>query len=163
MWSIICLIVTSFALLTFIIQPKRFRWPARPVLYLTSCGFVASTVYLFKWIAGPLICSGKSVSVLYESKLQTSYYTKFILISFVSCRCYRPWKTHRQSNLCRSCIAFGLLRNRLCALVVRLLPRVVPQRRKGMVHRSHRKDIDPFARRRVDRNNVFDHLLFALE
>ncbi|KAJ8964788.1 hypothetical protein NQ317_016082 [Molorchus minor] len=51
-WSIICIIFTAFALITFMIQPKRFRWPARPILYLTSCGFVTCTIYLIRWIEG---------------------------------------------------------------------------------------------------------------
>lgn len=59
-WSIICLVFTIVALLTFLIQPKRFRWPARPILYLTSCGFVTSTIYLIRWVEGPYTCTGES-------------------------------------------------------------------------------------------------------
>ncbi|XP_060523314.1 frizzled-4-like [Cylas formicarius] len=57
-WSTICLIFTVFALITFIIQPKRFRWPARPILYLTSCGFITCTIYLIRWIEGPYTYNG---------------------------------------------------------------------------------------------------------
>ncbi|KAJ8953579.1 hypothetical protein NQ318_003001 [Aromia moschata] len=60
-WSIICLIFTTFALITFMIQPKRFRWPARPILYLTACGFVTCTIYLIRWIEGPYTCAGVSL------------------------------------------------------------------------------------------------------
>ncbi|KAJ8931845.1 hypothetical protein NQ314_015242 [Rhamnusium bicolor] len=40
---------------------KRFRWPARPILYLTSCGFVTCTIYLIRWIEGPYkTCTGNN-------------------------------------------------------------------------------------------------------
>lgn len=55
-WTLACLIVTTFALQTFLTQTKRFRWPARPILYLSLCGFIKAVVYLTRWIAGPLIC-----------------------------------------------------------------------------------------------------------
>ncbi|XP_017775926.1 PREDICTED: frizzled-10-like [Nicrophorus vespilloides] len=57
-WSILSIMIVTFALLTFAIQPKRFRWPARPILYLTICGFVTSLTYLVRWLAGSLTCSG---------------------------------------------------------------------------------------------------------
>ncbi|KAJ8910140.1 hypothetical protein NQ315_016109, partial [Exocentrus adspersus] len=60
-WSIICFMFTIFALITFMIQPKRFRWPARPILYLISCGFVTCTIYLIRWIEGPYTCAGVSL------------------------------------------------------------------------------------------------------
>lgn len=58
-WAIISVLLTSFALSTFLIQPKRFRWPARPILYLTCCGFVSSVIFLIRWLAGPFTCAGK--------------------------------------------------------------------------------------------------------
>lgn len=57
-WSVITLLLSIFSLFTFILQPKRFRWPARPILYLTSCGAISSSVALIRWIAGPYTCSG---------------------------------------------------------------------------------------------------------
>ncbi|KAF5270682.1 hypothetical protein FQA39_LY01420 [Lamprigera yunnana] len=57
-WTLTSLIVTTFALQTFFTQPKRFRWPARPILYLSFCGFMKAVVYLIRWIAGPFICLG---------------------------------------------------------------------------------------------------------
>jgi len=60
-WSVTCMLVTTFSLLTFLTQPKRFRWPARPLLYLSFCGLIRAVVFLIRWIAGPLICSGPTV------------------------------------------------------------------------------------------------------
>lgn len=42
-----------------------------------------------------------------------------------------------------------LLRGRLRPLVVRVLSRVVPQRRQGMVHGGHREDLSTHPRLRV--------------
>lgn len=60
-WSITTLVLSIFSLLTFVLQPKRFRWPARPILYLTSCGAISSSVALIRWIAGPYTCTGDSM------------------------------------------------------------------------------------------------------
>ncbi|KAF5291436.1 hypothetical protein FQR65_LT01747 [Abscondita terminalis] len=60
-WTLACLIVTTFALQTFLTQPKRFRWPARPILYLSFCGFVKAVVFLIRWIVGPFICVDSSI------------------------------------------------------------------------------------------------------
>lgn len=60
-WSIVNWFVTTFALLTFIMQPKRFRWPARPTLYLTICGFISSIVFLTKMGLGSFTCSGTNL------------------------------------------------------------------------------------------------------
>lgn len=56
--SLLCIIVTVFAFLTFMIEPKRFRWPARPILFLTICGFITSSMYLLRWILGSFTCTG---------------------------------------------------------------------------------------------------------
>ncbi|XP_018327987.1 frizzled-4-like isoform X2 [Agrilus planipennis] len=60
-WSLTCLLITTFALLTFFIQPKRFRWPARPILYLALCGFIRSLVTVVQWIVGPLTCVANNI------------------------------------------------------------------------------------------------------
>lgn len=57
--SVICIVITVFAFLTFMIEPKRFRWPARPILFLTICGFISSSMYLLRWILGSFTCTGK--------------------------------------------------------------------------------------------------------
>ncbi|XP_022916616.2 frizzled-4-like [Onthophagus taurus] len=85
-WSFFCLIVTSFALLTFTIEPKRFRWPARPILFLTICGFITSLVYLLRWIFGPYTCSG-DLSILkpYDNWLCISIALVLTFCEFAFC------------------------------------------------------------------------------
>lgn len=105
-WSIICLVFTLFGLITFIIQPKRFRWPARPILYLTSCGFVTCSIYLIRWIEGPHTCTGNlayekpaeslscvgiSLILLFCDIAYTLWWTVFCFVWFLSA--VKEWST----------------------------------------------------------------------
>lgn len=56
-WSILAIVVVVFTLLTFVIQPKRFRWPARPILFLTICGLSSSVLYFCQWTLSTLTCT----------------------------------------------------------------------------------------------------------
>jgi len=49
-WSIVCMLSTTFTLLTFIVDMPRFRYPERPIIFLSGCYFVVAAVFL----AGPL-------------------------------------------------------------------------------------------------------------
>lgn len=55
-WSIVCMLSTAFTLLTFVVDMPRFRYPERPIIFLSGCYFMVSTAFL----AGPL--SGNAVS-----------------------------------------------------------------------------------------------------
>nr|ABI98898.1 frizzled receptor 1 [Clytia hemisphaerica] len=55
-WSIVCMLSTAFTLLTFVVDMPRFRYPERPIIFLSGCYFTVSTAFL----AGPL--SGNAVS-----------------------------------------------------------------------------------------------------
>ncbi|XP_076249896.1 frizzled-10-A-like [Rhynchophorus ferrugineus] len=105
-WSIICLVFTVFGLITFIIQPKRFRWPARPILYLTACGFVTCMIYLIRWIEGPYTCAGNlayekpaeslscvgiSLILLFCDIAYTLWWTVFCFVWFLSAM--KEWST----------------------------------------------------------------------
>lgn len=62
-WSIVCMLSTAFTLLTFVVDMPRFRYPERPIIFLSGCYFMVSTAFL----AGPL--SGNAVAChtdLYE-------------------------------------------------------------------------------------------------
>ncbi|KAL1494223.1 hypothetical protein ABEB36_009851 [Hypothenemus hampei] len=104
--SIICLVFTTFGLITFIIQPKRFRWPARPILYLTSCGFVTCLIYLIRWVEGPYTCTGNlayekpaeslscvgiALILLFCDIAYTLWWTVFCLVWFLSAM--KEWST----------------------------------------------------------------------
>jgi hypothetical protein len=45
-WSLICFISTLFTMLTFLIETSRFRYPERPIIFLSGCYMIISLAYL---------------------------------------------------------------------------------------------------------------------
>lgn len=51
-WAWLCFISTLFTLLTFWVEPTRFRYPERPVVFLALCYNVISLAYIVRGILG---------------------------------------------------------------------------------------------------------------
>ncbi|XP_035827023.1 frizzled-2 isoform X2 [Aplysia californica] len=45
-WSCICLASTLFTVLTFLIDMQRFRYPERPIIFLSGCYFMVALAYV---------------------------------------------------------------------------------------------------------------------
>ena len=45
-WSVICLISTAFTLMTFFVDMSRFRYPERPIIFLSGCYFMISIAFI---------------------------------------------------------------------------------------------------------------------
>ncbi|XP_076303950.1 frizzled-2-like [Tachypleus tridentatus] len=45
-WAVLCMISTSFTVLTFIVDPERFRYPERPIIFLSACYLVVALTYV---------------------------------------------------------------------------------------------------------------------
>ena len=45
-WSSICFTSTLFTILTFLIETSRFKYPERPIIFLSGCYFIVSLGYL---------------------------------------------------------------------------------------------------------------------
>ncbi|KAK6166580.1 hypothetical protein SNE40_023236 [Patella caerulea] len=45
-WSCICLASTLFTVLTFLIDMQRFRYPERPIIFLSGCYFMVAMAYV---------------------------------------------------------------------------------------------------------------------
>ncbi|XP_071101266.1 frizzled-2-like [Haliotis cracherodii] len=45
-WSCICLTSTLFTVLTFLIDMQRFRYPERPIIFLSGCYFMVALAYV---------------------------------------------------------------------------------------------------------------------
>ncbi|KAL3855484.1 hypothetical protein ACJMK2_014692 [Sinanodonta woodiana] len=45
-WSCICLASTLFTVLTFLIDMQRFRYPERPIIFLSGCYFMVAIAYV---------------------------------------------------------------------------------------------------------------------
>ncbi|KAM9476097.1 frizzled-10 [Clarias gariepinus] len=51
-WSILCFISSAFTVLTFLIDPQRFRYPERPIIFLSMSYCVYSVGYLIRLFVG---------------------------------------------------------------------------------------------------------------
>jgi len=45
-WSSICFISTLLTILTFLIETSRFRYPERPIIFLSGCYMIVALAYL---------------------------------------------------------------------------------------------------------------------
>jgi len=52
MWAILCVISTSFTVLTFLIDTKRFQYPERPIIFLSLCYFFVAVIYIIGFALG---------------------------------------------------------------------------------------------------------------
>ncbi|XP_074056640.1 frizzled-10 [Macrotis lagotis] len=51
-WAALCFSSSAFTVLTFLIDPPRFRYPERPIIFLSMCYCVYSVGYLIRLFAG---------------------------------------------------------------------------------------------------------------
>ncbi|KAL9834141.1 frizzled-10 [Geothlypis trichas] len=51
-WSILCFFSSAFTVLTFLIDPQRFKYPERPIIFLSMCYCVYSVGYIIRLFSG---------------------------------------------------------------------------------------------------------------
>ncbi|XP_070255703.1 LOW QUALITY PROTEIN: frizzled-10 [Myotis yumanensis] len=51
-WSVLCFLSSAFTVLTFLIDPERFRYPERPIIFLSMCYCASSLGYIIRLFAG---------------------------------------------------------------------------------------------------------------
>ncbi|ELW66987.1 Frizzled-10 [Tupaia chinensis] len=51
-WAVLCFFSSAFTVLTFLIDPGRFRYPERPIIFLSMCYCVYSVGYIIRLFAG---------------------------------------------------------------------------------------------------------------
>ncbi|XP_020388965.1 frizzled-10-B-like [Rhincodon typus] len=51
-WSLVCFFSSAFTVLTFLIDPQRFKYPERPIIFLSMCYCVYSVGYIIRLFAG---------------------------------------------------------------------------------------------------------------
>lgn len=81
-WSGLCFISTLMTLTTFLIDTKRFKYPERPIVYLSACYFMVSIGYLSRVYLGheEVACDDRAVK--YTAIGQSSCTLVFLLIYF---------------------------------------------------------------------------------
>ncbi|XP_043278385.1 frizzled-9-like isoform X2 [Venturia canescens] len=60
-WAWLCFLSTLFTLLTFWVEPSRFRYPERPIVFLALCYNLVSILFIVRGAIGPenLSCVGQ--------------------------------------------------------------------------------------------------------
>ncbi|XP_074662606.1 frizzled-5-like [Tubulanus polymorphus] len=63
LWSILCCISTSMTVSTFFIDMQRFKYPERPIIFLSACYFMVSLGYIIRLAMGheAVACDGQFI------------------------------------------------------------------------------------------------------
>ena len=87
-WAGVCFLSTLFTVFTFLIDSQRFRYPERPIIFLSMCYNIYSIAYIVRLIAGrdDIACdmesqSGKSI-LIQEGLENTDCAIVFLLLYF---------------------------------------------------------------------------------
>ncbi|XP_023858192.1 frizzled-10-like [Salvelinus sp. IW2-2015] len=84
-WSILCFISSSFTVLTFLIDPQRFKYPERPIIFLSMSYCVYSVGYLIRLFVGAdnIACDRDSgVQYIIQEGLESTGCTIVFLILY---------------------------------------------------------------------------------
>lgn len=82
LWSILCCISTSMTMSTFFVDMKRFKYPERPIIFLSACYFMVSIGYVIRLIVGHEGVACESGAVRYETTGPAVCTVVFLLIYF---------------------------------------------------------------------------------
>ena len=82
LWSILCCISTFMTVTTFFIDMQRFKYPERPIIFLSACYFMVSIGYIVRLISGHqnVACNGEMIR--YASTGPAECTVVFLLIYF---------------------------------------------------------------------------------
>lgn len=82
LWSGLCFVSTLMTLTTFVIDTERFKYPERPIVFLSLCYFMVAIGYLSRIFIGhdEIACDGRAIK--YGSTGPSSCTLVFLLIYF---------------------------------------------------------------------------------
>ncbi|XP_049609787.1 frizzled-7-A-like [Syngnathus scovelli] len=70
-WAVLCCISTLFTVLTYMVDSQRFRYPERPVVFLSGCYFMVALVYVTGFLLeDKVVCVDKFKSDGYRMVIQ---------------------------------------------------------------------------------------------
>ncbi|XP_007891677.1 frizzled-8a isoform X2 [Callorhinchus milii] len=86
LWSVLCFVSTFTTVATFLIDMERFKYPERPIIFLSACYLFVSTGYIVRLVAGheSVACSQQRESghIYYETTGPALCTVVFLLIYF---------------------------------------------------------------------------------
>ncbi|XP_070570977.1 frizzled-5-like [Ptychodera flava] len=82
LWCILCFISTSMTVSTFFIDMQRFKYPERPIIFLSGCYLLVSVGYIVRLIVGHEAVSCTDNHIRYETTGPAVCTVVFLLIYF---------------------------------------------------------------------------------
>nr|XP_060638607.1 frizzled-5 [Anolis sagrei ordinatus] len=84
LWSILCFIATFATVATFLIDMERFRYPERPIIFLSACYLFVSIGYIIRLVVGHanVACNKDYNHIHYETTGPALCTVVFLLIYF---------------------------------------------------------------------------------
>lgn len=83
LWAILCFISTLVTILTFSVDMLRFKYPERPIIFLSGCYFMVSVGYIIRLIVGAKTIACDSNGLMrYETSGPALCTIVFLLIYF---------------------------------------------------------------------------------
>lgn len=83
LWSSICCVTTLMTLTTYTIDPQRFKYPEKPIVFLSGCYLMVSLGYLIRVYAGhDAVACEPDGSVKYNASGPTPCTLVFLLLYF---------------------------------------------------------------------------------
>ncbi|NWJ00243.1 FZD5 protein, partial [Crypturellus undulatus] len=84
LWSILCFLSTSTTVATFLIDMERFKYPERPIIFLSACYLFVSMGYIVRLVAGhaSVACNPEHHHVHYETTGPALCTVVFLLLYF---------------------------------------------------------------------------------
>ena len=85
LWAVLCFISTLVTSLTFLIDMQRFRYPERPIIFLSFCYCFVAMGYIIRFVAGYKTVACDSDGLMrYETSGPAACTIVFLLIYFFS-------------------------------------------------------------------------------
>jgi frizzled protein 1/7 len=81
LWSVLCAISCLFTSLTFAIDTHRFRYPERPIIFLSLCYLMVSVSYLIGYLSGNNIACNKQ-SLITQGTDDNEWCTVLFMVSY---------------------------------------------------------------------------------
>uniref|UniRef100_M4B140 Frizzled class receptor 7b n=1 Tax=Xiphophorus maculatus TaxID=8083 RepID=M4B140_XIPMA len=70
-WSILCCVSTLFTVLTYLVDMRRFRYPERPIIFLSGCYFMVAVAYAAGFfLEDKVVCVDKFKGEAYRTVAQ---------------------------------------------------------------------------------------------
>ena len=82
LWSVLCCVSTAMTVSTFLIDMQRFKYPERPIIFLSACYMMVSVGYIIRIVMGHAAVACDRDMVRYETTGPAVCTIVFLLVYF---------------------------------------------------------------------------------